>query len=78
MNDDEEAAFQILICHVTKTYRSLGYTENDAAVLLVSPFFKGMLLQVGSAEAPNKEMRLHGSLFLHLAVSRMLKSMSTC
>ncbi len=45
-----------------KRYLSGGHAEKD--VLLVSPFFRGMLYQVGSAEAPNEEMLLQGSTFV--------------
>lgn len=51
-----------VILHAGKTYLSDGHAEND--VLLVSPFFRGMLYQVGSAEAPNEEMLLQGSTFV--------------
>lgn len=51
-----------IILRSGKTYLSGGRAEND--VLLVSPFFRGMLYQVGSAEAPNEEMLLQGSTFV--------------
>lgn len=50
-----------LILHSGKKYL-LGHAESD--VLLISPFFRGMLYQVGSAEAPNEEMLLQGSTFV--------------
>ena len=42
--------------------RNTFQAESD--VLLLSPFFRGMLYQVGSAEAPNEEMLLQGSTFV--------------
>ena len=50
------------ILHAGKTYLSDGHAEND--VLLVSPYFRGMLYQVGSADSPNEEMLLQGSTFV--------------
>ena len=51
-----------VILHAGKTYLLDGHAEND--VLLISPFFRGMLYQVGSAESPNEEMLLQGSTFV--------------
>ncbi len=51
-----------VILRAAKTYLSSGFAEND--VLLVSPFFRGMLYQVGSTDAPNEEMLLQGSTFV--------------
>ena len=61
-NHQTDSADINVILHAAKTYLSSGFAEND--VLLVSPFFRGMLYQVGSTDAPNEEMLLQGSTFV--------------